>query len=362
MLARCTASIMLASNLAGMGVMMTGARSKGGQARARALSAEVRKEIARKAAEARWSAHLPQAAFEGEFQLAAAPVTCAVLEDDRRIVTQASFMRALGRARSPKAGTGVLTTADSVPFFLQAEILQPFVDDELIEISRPVFYRSISGGKGVGYNAIALKRVADTYLKYRDQCYESGKQLPARYEKMVRAADLLIRGLAEVGIVALVDEATGYQDVRAKMALQAVLDAFLLKELAAWAKRFPDDFYREIFRLRDWSWKGRSVNPPQVVAHYTKDLVYDRLAPGITDELQNRMPRTESGTRKGKLHQLLTEDVGHPALAQHLHAVIALMRASTDWDSFKILIDRALPRRGATLELPLGDLGRKPKT
>ena len=32
------------------------------------------------------------------------------------------------------------------------------------------------------------------------------------------------------------------------MALQAILDAYLRKELA-WAKRFPDEFDRQIFRL-----------------------------------------------------------------------------------------------------------------
>ena len=331
-------------------------KAKGGRARAQALSPEERKAIARHAAEARWNAHLPLADFEGEFNLASIQLNCAVLEDGRRIIAQASFLRSLGRARSPKAGTGVLTTADDVPFFLQAETLQPFIDDELLDISKPVFYRTKSGGKGVGYNAVALKRVAEIYLRFRDSCLENSGKVPSRYEKMIRAADLLIRGLAEVGIIALVDEATGYQDVRARRALQEILDAYLLKELAAWAKRFPDDFYKEIYRLRDWQWKGRGVNPPQVVAKYTTDFVYDRLAPGITEELKRRMPKNDSGSKKGKLHQLLSDDIGHPALAQHLHAVIALMKASPDWETFKLLINRSLPRRGATLELPLGDV------
>lgn len=337
-------------------------KSRGGRARAESLTPEERKAIARRAAEARWTADLPEAYFEGEFDLASSQLVCAVLEDERRIITQASFLRSLGRARSPKAGTGVLTTADEKPFFLQAEILQPFIDDELLKISSPVFYRTKGGGKGVGYNAIALKRVAEVYLKFRDHSIDTSGKVPSRYEKMIRAADILIRGLAEVGIVALVDEATGYQDVRARRALQEVLDAYLLKELAAWAKRFPDDFYKEIYRLRDWTWRGREVNPPQVVARYTTDFVYDRLAPGITEELQARMPKTPAGSKKGKLHQLLSDDVGHPALAQHLHAVITLMKASPDWDTFKLLLNRSLPKRGATLELPLGDTpGTRPR-
>jgi hypothetical protein len=169
---------------------------------------------------------------------------------------------------------------------------------------------------------------------------------------MIRAADILIRGLANVGIIALVDEATGYQEARGKKGLRAVLDAFLRKGLATWAKRFPDEFYEHIFRLRGWKWKGRGTNPPQVVAAYTKDIVYARLAPGIIEELEKKNP-SNSGRRKSKHHQWLTDDVGHPALAQHLHAVVTLMRISKSWDQFKLFLDQAHPRRGDTLQLPL---------
>jgi hypothetical protein len=69
------------------------------------------------------------------------------------------------------------------------------------------------------------------------------------------------------------------------------------------------------------------------------------------DELEKVNPIGENGRRKSKHHQWLTDDVGHPALAQHLHAIIGLMRASENWDSFMILTDRAFPRRGDTLQL-----------
>jgi hypothetical protein len=88
--------------------------------------------------------------------------------------------------------------------------------------------------------------------------------------------------------------------------------------MAAWAKRFPDEFYRQIFRLRGWQWRGMKINRPSVVGRYTVDLVYDRLAPDIYKNLVARMPLTESGNRKGNLQQLFTEDVGHPALQAHL--------------------------------------------
>lgn len=332
-------------------------QSKGGTARANALSPRERSEIAKRAAQSRWSGDLPIADFEGSFPIGATEVAAAVLRDETRIITQASYLRALGRSRSPKAGTGVLSTVDELPFFLQAEVLKPFITSELIESTKPIFYLTKRGSKGVGYNAISLKRVAEVYLQFRDASLREQGKIPKRYESIITAADMLIRGLAEVGIVALVDEATGFQEVRQRFALQDILDAFLLKELAAWAKRFPDDFYKEIYRLRNWEWRGRKFNPPQAVAGYTTDFVYERLAPGIREELENRMPKDNTGRRKGKLHQLLTEDIGHPALAQHLHAVITLMKASKNWNQFKLMLDIALPKRGTTLQLPFVEEG-----
>ena len=130
------------------------------------------------------------------------------------------------------------------------------------------------------------------------------------------------------------------------------MDAYLRKELAAWAKRFPDEFYKQIFRLRNCEWKGRMKNPPQAVAQYTKDIVYARLAPGIIEELERKNP-SENGRRRAKHHQWLTEDVGHPALAQHIYSVISLMKISTDWNQFKVFLDQAHEKRGDTMQLPL---------
>jgi hypothetical protein len=127
----------------------------------------------------------------------------------------------------------------------------------------------------------------------------------------------------------------------------------LRKEFAAWAKRFPDDFYKEIFRLRGWEWRGMKINRPQCVANYTKDLVYARLTPGVLEELEKRNPKNEKGNREVKHHQWLTEDVGHPALAQHLYGVVGLMRAANSWDHLIRMADRAYPKRGHNVQLDL---------
>jgi hypothetical protein len=77
-----------------------------------------------------------------------------------------------------------------------------------------------------------------------------------------------------------------------------------------------------MFRLKGWQWQGMSINRPQVVGYYTRDIVYARLAHGIVEELERRNPKDDKGERRGRHHQLLTDDIGDPALAQHLYAVI----------------------------------------
>jgi hypothetical protein len=327
--------------------------SKGGRARAESLSPEERREIAREAANARWSAEIPQAEFEGDFNIGDKTLSAAVLPNGKRLLTQATFLRSLGRSRSPKAGTGVLSTVDGTPFFLQAEVLKPFVSNELTMSTTPIFFKTKSGKRMVGYDAELLPMVAEVYLKMRDALNKANKPIPRQYAHIIRVCDILMRGLAHVGIIALVDEATGYQDVRDRLALQEILDKFLLKEFAAWAKRFPDEFYQEIFRLRNWTWRDMKVNRPQVMAHYTNEIVYARLAPGVLAELRRRNPINERGRRVSKHHQWLTQEIGHPALAQHLYGVIGLLRVADSWKGFMGMLNRAYPKHADVRQLLL---------
>lgn len=140
-------------------------KAKGGHARRDALSADKRREIARKAALARWNADIPQADFEGVFRIGDTEVAAAVLPNGKRLLTQSTFLRALGRSRSPKAGTGVLSTVDGLPFFLQAEALKPYISEDLRMSTTPIFFRTKSGGKAVGYDAELLPMVCEVLPK-----------------------------------------------------------------------------------------------------------------------------------------------------------------------------------------------------
>lgn len=296
---------------------------------------------------------LPKAEYTGEIELGNTSIECAVLGDGTRVISQASFLRTLGRSRSPKKGTGVISSVDKLPFFLQAKSLSPFIPEDLEVSTQPIEYITKSGGKKVGYNAFLLPKTAEVYLKYRDHCLATKGKVPANQSKMVAAADILIRGLAHVGIAAIVDEATGYQDVRAKNALAKILEQYLDNELQKWTKTFPDEFYKEIFRLNKWKWNPFTVKRPGVIGKWTNEFVYERLAPGVLDELKEKNPKDAKGRRPAKHHQWFNTEFGHPKLKEHIAGVLALMRASTNWKGFKSAMERAYPKHGNQLQLPI---------
>lgn len=270
-----------------------------------------------------------------------------VLEDDRRVLVQSGMIEALGISPGGSGSRG----GDRLAKFTHQDRLKPFIDSDILErTDTPIYFRTTNGTVAYGYEAEVLARIGFAVL----DAAKDGK-LQKQQEHIVKQCEILVRGFAVVGINALVDEVTGYQQVRSRLALQAILDRFLRKELAAWAKRFPDEFYQEMFRLRGWQWNALSVNRPSVVGKYTNDLVYERLAPGILEELQGKNPKDEKGNRKSRHHQWLTEDIGNPALAQHLYATIGFMRASTTWEQFYRMMQRAFPKKNSTMLLPLPD-------
>lgn len=327
-------------------------KAEAAKARAESLSPAKRSEIAKRAAVARWNKEMPEAIYgspEKPLVIGGQQVQAYVLDDETRVLTQASFLEALGRHR--KANVRNEGGEERLPAILQGKSIKPFISQELLEKSRPVQFKLESGGMASGYRAEILPMVCEVYLKARD-----ADALPTNQKHVAVQAEILIRALAHVGIIALVDEATGYQDYRARTALNEILEQFISEELRKWAKTFPDEFYRQMFRLRNWDFKASAIRKrPGVVGKYTNNIVYERLAPGILDELKTKNPKQLSGHRKHKHFQWLTEDVGDPRLREHLASVITLMKASNGWEHFMRLLDRALPRFGHTGELPLDD-------
>jgi hypothetical protein len=338
-------------------------RVRSGQARMQKLTRDERVELARKAAASRWKDKdgnkflVEKTDHIGEFEIANQKIPCAVLPDGTRLISERALVKSFGGKRGGSHWKRKKADGEgaNLPVILSANNLRPFIDDDLLQALNE---RRLYAGKGMrtpahGLRAELYPRICEVYLKARDAGSLQHKQRP-----FAVAADILIRGLANTGIVALVDEATGYQYVRDQKALQEILNAYIGKELARWAKRFPDEFYQQIFRLRGWTFDPNSSRRPMYMAQITIDLVYDRIGPGPTKELRERRQEIFEATgKKGKLQQLLTSDVGHPALQSHLSGLIFLGKAfkEGDWNGFYGAVETAAPRYNRTPFLPFPD-------
>jgi hypothetical protein len=263
-------------------------------------------------------------------------IPCYVLEGERRVLVQRGIVSALGMARGSSANTG----GDRLAKFTAGKALKPYVSAELLAVTaNPIKFRTPSGNVAYGYEATILADICEAVLQAR----ADGK-LQKQQEHIARQCEILVRGFARVGIIALVDEATGFQNVRARRALDKILDRWISDELAKWAKMFPDEFYEQMARLRGLHYSEIATKRPDYIGKLTNDIVYQRLAPGVLRELRKKNPTDDKGRRKHKHFQYLTEDIGNPRLREHLWAVIGLMRASGNWRSFYALLNRAFPK------------------
>ncbi len=329
--------------------------ARGGKVRAERLDAEDRKAIAREAALVRWGdAATPVATHDGEIIIAGRRIACAVIQTPtgpKRLLTQNTFMDAVGRATKAKGGKGsesLVARDDALPPFLAAENLEPFVSNELREAAVPVRFRSPrSGGRAFGYDARLLPMVCEVYLKARDERKDLRSQ-----KHIVAACDLLMRGLAHIGIIALVDEATGFQEQRAKDELTKILEHYISVELMRWTKMFPDDFFRHIYRLQGWEYRPGSAKRTPYVGKLINKYVYEELPPGVLPELQRLNPKTERGYRRHKHFQFLTADTGNAHLDRQITAVLTIMKISDTRQQFEENFKKAFGKPVQT-RLPL---------
>ena len=315
----------------------------GGKARAASLSSEKRSEIARKAAREKWKS--PKAVFgspDKKLKIGERELECYVLEDGKRVLSGRGMQEALGLGQAH---------GSLLKDFVSQKSIIPFISNELaMELENPI--RFIRPGRGgvlaSGFEANLLPELCDAILEARNRGDMSGK----RQLVIANQCEIIVRVLSKVGITALIDEVTGYQEIRDREALQKILDKYITDEWAKWTKTFPDQFYKELFRLKGLDYPSSGGKKPQYVGHWTNDIVYSRLAPGVKDELKMKNPRQpKTGTRKHKDHQFLTRDYGHPELKELLSNTIFMMKACTKWEQFEQLLNKARPKYGKTIEM-----------
>jgi len=330
---------------------MTDPQSKGGMARAQRLSKEERRAIAAAGAQARWARakpdreKLPRAicgSLERPLLLGEIAIPCYVLEDERRMLTLGGLTDGMGLAR----GGSMVGGMNRLELFASGKIIKPFIPNDLFErVQSPVVFLTPTGSMAYGYEASILTDLCDAVLNMR-----AAGVLQSQQKKIAQRCEVLMRALARVGLIALIDEATGFQELRERDALHRILEAYMSKELLPWSRRFPVEFYREMFRLMNWEFDPSSNRKPPFVGKLTNQLVYEKLPPGVLDALRKRNPViAETKRRRHKHHQFLSDEIGNPHLEKQIVQVVALMRASPDRATFKELFSRAFPP-------PQGDL------
>lgn len=324
-------------------------RSNSGKATAEKMSEAQLKERAMKAVEKKKQlSKLPKATHRGNLQIGDVFISCAVLENGKRIISENGINSTLGSSggKTLKLRNEQETDLGPLPLFISSKALHPFIREVFDEEDlKPIEYYD-NGKIVVGYYASILPKVCDVWLKARD----SGTLQVSQYPKAIKA-DILIRGLAHVGVQALVDEATGYEKDRERNALAKILEAFVAKELQPWLKTFPDEYYSQIFRLYNLPYPPKQANfRPGFIGGLTNDVVYERLAPDLLPELKKEANKL---AKKAKLHQFLTSDVGHTKLREHLASLITLMKLSNTPEDFKNKVDLVHPKLGSTEQPPI---------
>lgn len=327
--------------------------SLGGKARAAKLSAARRSEIGRLGALGRQAAQgrgLPFAKYgapDRPLRIGDIEIPAYVLADSTRVLAQRGLQSGIGLSEGGGKGGARKLVA------LMENLDKKGIDTRglIARANSPIhFIPPHDGNPAHGYEATILPDICAVIIAAAME----GK-LGERLEHLADRCASLQHGFATVGIIALVDEATGYQDARAVDALAKILEKFIAKELRPWIRTFPPDFYKEIYRLNGWTFNQDSSARPGVIGHWTNNIVYKRLAPGVLDDLQRLTPRLNSGRLKNKLFQRLSEDFGHPKLLAHLQGVMMLLKYAPNWRVFMDRIDREYPQYGSTLLLPFPD-------
>jgi hypothetical protein len=299
---------------------------------------------------------LPKALYNGEVDLNGFYITSAVLDDGRRIFSERSLATAFGikgsgafwqKKRESKGDSAFL------PEYLSAKYLQPFISNELrSKFESAILYISKGGQESTGVDATVLADICDVYITAKNEGVKNAKFL-----NVADNAYIMLKAFAKVGIVALIDEATGYQDVRMKDELNKIfLQELLLEKAKKYEVTFPLELYKQWFRLNNWEWKVENAQKrPGVIGTWTNQYVYDRIASGLLKELERRNPKNNKGYREFKHFQFLTDEVGEPKLREFFGGLVALAKANTSWRKYLEMVNLVFPKQGDQLRLSMPD-------
>ena len=292
---------------------------------------------------------LPKVTHTGVLDINGIDIECYNLDNGERVLSRIGFLKALGRTGKAKGGRKYDNEFQTA-IFLSASNLKPLLTKELIENSNPILFLDLNNNEAIGYNAVILPQVAFLYNEAYDKGLLKSNQLHIGIQ-----SKKLVKALLSVSIIALVDEATGYQYDREKFELQAILQLFISPDILEWQKTFHLGFYKEIFRLWNVPFTAKNIKrKPPFIGMLTNELIYKNLPKGsfVLKELKKRTPKTEAGNYKNRLFQSLTA-FGKEELKKVLYSVESLGVISENKNKFRRLVEDRYGQR--TLQFPNWD-------
>lgn len=309
-------------------------QSKGGKARAEILSPTELTAAGKRAALVRWGRR-PEASHEGVLPLGDAKLEVYNLEDGRRVFAKRGIARALGL--KSKGGNAFMKT-------LSGKSLGSRIPQDLwSKINNPIVFKPLTVDLAHGYEATVLIDICDAII----QAYNDEDLLPQQAFMAIQA-EIIIRTCAKLGIVALIDEATGYSDNKRKDEYRELFQSFIRDEFKQWEQEFPEKFFDMIYRIYGLKRKDPTkFQHPRFFGHFIRRYIYYPLAyssGAILEELDKKNPIVyANGRRKFKMTQFLTEEVGLPAFRQHLWQVVGIGNSVTSKDQFDQSFYTAFP-------------------
>lgn len=317
-------------------------KSAGGLARSQKLTPEQRKEIAKKAAIARWGKKPLKAVRRGNFKEDfGIDVDCYVLDNEisTAVISQRGMAEALGLAGG--GGTAFIR-------FTSGATIGKYIGPELEEkIKNPIVFQSSttkSSGPEVivyGYDVTILIDVCEAILRA-----ERNGELKVNQKHVADQAKVLLSASAKSGIQELVYKLAGFDSTKEQF-VQA-FKRFVVEEAKKYEKEFPVELYVEWARIynltipsRGWPWEFKTL---------TINHIYTPLAKSNGKILELlRITKSKGGDRKDKLFQFLN-DVGTRALRMQLGRVLEMAESSKNRKEYE---QKVIERFGGQAELDI---------